>query len=299
MKLNINNLDDLKQTGIYSITNIINEKKYIGSTMKSFKSRLNHHIYKLRANAHHSQHLQYAWNKYGEDNFIFTIEFFCNDKNNIRALEKEYIHKYNSYESGYNSNPDPTKSPMLNNTSQEKVSIGMKNFWKNKKETMSDEEYKLSNKKHGHTPWNKGLRYTTEQTKNFHHKKTITSELKQAWKNTSIRGRDKGSYILVYDLNGNWINTFYSISDLIDYSKTEYNTLPIKSIRKTSKILDFSKICNSITGNKPYKGLLFKRVPKSWKLSYANGMNSWKAEKPIMSQALSTLNEGAETTGEV
>lgn len=299
MKLNINNLDDLKQTGIYSITNIINEKKYIGSTMKSFKSRLNHHIYKLRTNTHHSQHLQHAWNKYGEDNFIFTIESFCNDKNNIRILEKEYICKYNSYESGYNSNPDPTKSPMLNNTSQEKVSIGMRNFWKNKKETMSDEEYKLSNKKHGHTPWNKGLKYTTEQTKNFHHKKTITSELKQAWKNTSIRGRDKGSYILVYDLNGNWINTFYSISDLIDYSKTEYNTLPIKSIRKTSKILDFSKICNSITGNRPYKGLLFKRVPKSWKLSYANGMNSWKAEKPIMSQALSTLNEGAETTGEV
>lgn len=41
------------------------------------------------------------------------------------------------------------------------------------------------------------------------------------------------------------------------------------------------------------------RAPKSRKLSYANGMNSWKAEKPIMSQAESTLSEGAETTGEV
>ena len=46
--------------------------------------------------------------------------------------------------------------------------------------------------------------------------------------------------------------------------------------------------------------MYFERAPKSRKLSYANGMNSWKAEtQPIMSQAVSTLTEGAETTGEV
>lgn len=43
----------------------------------------------------------------------------------------------------------------------------------------------------------------------------------------------------------------------------------------------------------------FKRVPKDRKLPFANGMNSWKAEKPIMSQAEGTPSEGAETTGEV
>ena len=41
------------------------------------------------------------------------------------------------------------------------------------------------------------------------------------------------------------------------------------------------------------------RAPKSWKLSYANRENSWKAERPIMSRAESTLSEGAETTGEI
>ena len=41
------------------------------------------------------------------------------------------------------------------------------------------------------------------------------------------------------------------------------------------------------------------RAPKSRKLSYANGMNSWKAERPIMSQAVDTSTEGAETTGEL
>ena len=60
------------------------------------------------------------------------------------------------------------------------------------------------------------------------------------------------------------------------------------------------KIATHATLGTPYKGMYFERAPKSRKLSYANGMNSWKAEtQPIMSQAVSTLTEGAETTGEV
>ena len=48
------------------------------------------------------------------------------------------------------------------------------------------------------------------------------------------------------------------------------------------------------------KGLYFKRAPKSWKLSYANAENSWKADQePIMSRAEGTPSEGAETSGEV
>lgn len=64
--------------------------------------------------------------------------------------------------------------------------------------------------------------------------------------------------------------------------------------------LDSSKIANHIKDGKPYKGLYFKRAPKSRKLSYANAENSWKAEEePIMSQIKDTSLKGAETTGEV
>lgn len=104
---------------------------------------------------------------------------------------------------------------------------------------------------------------------------------------------------MVYDINGNWLNTFRSIIDLIEYSKTEFNDLPIIVRAKGTKILNNSKIWKAITENKSYKGLFFKRVPKDRKLPCANGMNSWKAEKPIMSQAEDTSSEGAETTGEV
>ena len=75
--------------------------------------------------------------------------------------------------------------------------------------------------------------------------------------------------------------------------------MPIITRKGGTNILDESTVVNAATGNKPYKGLFFKRVPKDRKLPCANGLNSWKAEKPIMSQAVSTLTEGAETTGEV
>lgn len=61
------------ETGlVYCITNLINEKKYIGQTTK-FKNRKNEHLYKLENDIHENKHLQNSYNKYGKDNFVFTI----------------------------------------------------------------------------------------------------------------------------------------------------------------------------------------------------------------------------------
>jgi group I intron endonuclease len=59
-------------SGIYSITNIIDGKSYIGSA-KNIKERLKTHKSKLKLGNHINPHLQYAWNKYGEDSFKFEI----------------------------------------------------------------------------------------------------------------------------------------------------------------------------------------------------------------------------------
>lgn len=68
--------------GIYCILNTINGHMYIGSS-KCIRSRWYGHRNDLRQNRHHSQYLQYAWNKYLEENFqLIILE---------RAQEKELI----------------------------------------------------------------------------------------------------------------------------------------------------------------------------------------------------------------
>ena len=59
-------------SGIYFITNKLNNHTYVGSS-KNVNERLVCHRRKLKINKHVNPHLQYAWNKYGEDNFRFEV----------------------------------------------------------------------------------------------------------------------------------------------------------------------------------------------------------------------------------
>ncbi len=64
--------------GIYRIRNILDQKFYIGST-KNIDKRGNIHFNQLRRNKHDNRFLQFAWNKYGEHNFIYEhLECFDN-----------------------------------------------------------------------------------------------------------------------------------------------------------------------------------------------------------------------------
>ena len=60
------------KSGIYKLTNLINGKFYIGKSL-DVESRKYSHYYTLRRNKHGNAYLQRAWNKYGEDNFEFSI----------------------------------------------------------------------------------------------------------------------------------------------------------------------------------------------------------------------------------
>ena len=88
-------------TGIYSITNTINGKRYIGQSKDIYK-RWGKHKSELRNNKHANQHLQTAWNKYGEGCFLFEILEECS-VDNLDTLEKQYIAKYkaNDRDFGY------------------------------------------------------------------------------------------------------------------------------------------------------------------------------------------------------
>jgi len=75
--------------GIYQIRNVINEKIYIGSAI-NIDRRWNEHVSLLKRTKHHSRHLQSAWNKYGEENFEFSILEEC-EKEQLVEREQYYI----------------------------------------------------------------------------------------------------------------------------------------------------------------------------------------------------------------
>jgi len=58
--------------GIYKITNKQNDKFYVGSSTNIERRWYSHKSY-LRRNAHPNKHLQNAWNKYGEECFVFSV----------------------------------------------------------------------------------------------------------------------------------------------------------------------------------------------------------------------------------
>lgn len=97
-----------KITGIYKITNIINNKSYIGSAL-SIKSRFTTHLYQLKRKLHFNSHLQNAWNKYGEINFTFETIEMCN-KSELKIREEYFIslYKSNNRVFGYNKRLDCT-----------------------------------------------------------------------------------------------------------------------------------------------------------------------------------------------
>ncbi len=77
--------------GIYRIRNKTNDKRYVGST-QNFDERWDFHRKELQKGIHGNPHLQNAWNKYGEKNFIFEIEEEIKGDRKVRInCEQRYL----------------------------------------------------------------------------------------------------------------------------------------------------------------------------------------------------------------
>lgn len=89
---------------IYKITNLVNNKSYIGQTIQPYKERWNRHIRDALSNtvdSHKRFSLHYAIKKYGVENFDFSlIEEIPNTRLNER--EQYWISYYDTYNNGYN-----------------------------------------------------------------------------------------------------------------------------------------------------------------------------------------------------
>lgn len=162
------NRKDWKKAGIYCITCVINNKKYIGCS-KNIYSRINHHKYCLRDKnlKHENIYFIEDFHKFGYENFNYEVLEYTNE--NLKDKEFYYINLYNTInrEKGYNLRRDHSKLGMIPleetrnrysiamkkrfSNPEERKKIGEKSskFWKenpNKKEIMADKVSKALTK---------------------------------------------------------------------------------------------------------------------------------------------------------
>lgn len=90
----------MEQGLIYVITNLTNDKKYVGQTRQQLNKRWLSHITESRS--YTERPLYRAMNKYGIDNFKIRILEEC-DVNKLNEREIWWIQSLDSYHNGYNA----------------------------------------------------------------------------------------------------------------------------------------------------------------------------------------------------
>lgn len=115
---------------IYKITNQLNDKVYIGQTIRSFKTRI--YAHKKQA-IERRLPIQRAIYKYGFENFKFEILCECINQNDLDNMEIFYIwaHGSTNPELGYNLENGGNKSSKITDEIRHRMSLAQKKRYQN------------------------------------------------------------------------------------------------------------------------------------------------------------------------
>jgi group I intron endonuclease len=204
-------------SGIYLFKNDINGLVYVGSSNK-INHRKNQHISALRLKKHSNKKFQNAYDKYGEENFSFSILEEC-PKEILIEREQFWIDFYESFKpkKGYNLNSKAERG-VFSEESKRKISENHKRYWKGKTFSI---EHRNKMSKNNSKFW-KGLKL------NESHKRKLSNSHKKK--------------ILQIDKNGEVVNEFFGIKEAS--LKTGFSEIGIQQVltkykRKTIYGFDF------------------------------------------------------------
>jgi group I intron endonuclease len=132
-------------SGIYKIVCLNSGKIYIGQSV-NIKTRKKDHFSNLRNNRHDNQHIQNAWNKYGESNFVFEVIEEVDNFDLLTEREQYWMDTLKSYDKkiGFNITPIAGLGGCLGrkHTEEAKRKIGLAH----KGKTISDEHKNILRK---------------------------------------------------------------------------------------------------------------------------------------------------------
>jgi len=188
---------------IYKITNQINQKCYIGKTLRTIEVRWREHRKDYQKPEKSHQPLYRAMNKYGFDNFAISIVEECDDTI-VEERERYWIEYYQSFKNGYNATLGGDGKPYID---YDKV-CALYEIYKNQNEVARQMNI------------NKTTVHYILRQRNID---MIPSSL--------VTPMTTGKVVHQYSLNNDYINTFMSLSEAARYLKDEYNiTANISSI---------------------------------------------------------------------
>ncbi len=98
---------------IYKIYNDINDKVYIGKTLRSINRRWLEHQSDYRNKSHDGRPIYLAMDRYGIENFHIELVEEC-DFSILSDREQYWITYYNSFENGYNATLGGDGTPSAN-----------------------------------------------------------------------------------------------------------------------------------------------------------------------------------------
>jgi group I intron endonuclease len=136
------------KSGIYIITNTLNNKVYIGQST-NINKRITEHTRKLASGNHENSCLQNAYNKYGKNTITINPLIYCSindlDFYEIRLIS---LYKSTNRDYGYNFESGGSLNKVLSEETKKKISSSLTG-----KPSMSATKFKP-----GTVAWNKGLK---------------------------------------------------------------------------------------------------------------------------------------------